>query len=235
VAAFFSFGGWWDANKLAGEVRDPGRTLPRALTLGVVVVTALYILVSLVFLYLVPTSRITSDRAFAALAGEALFGRAGAVVFAGVVALAVLGSLAAILMASPRVYYAMARDGLFPPALAALQAVLASALVLTGKFDEILAYFFFVTVAFLALTVAGVYAPALRPGPGNPEAVRVPGYPVTPLLFLVPIVLLLVMLAAGNPWRSLLGLGVVAIGLPVYHLVSARGVIAKPRTDPPTP
>jgi len=230
IAAFFSFGGWWDLNKLAGEVRDPARTMPRALVLGMGAVTAVYVLISLVFFYLVPTARITSDRAFAALAGSALFGPSGGVVFASVVAFAVFGSLAAIVMAAPRVYYAMARDGLFPPALAAVhprtgapvratavQAVLASALVVTGTFDQILAYFFFVTVAFLALTVAGVYALGR-----DPAGRRVPGYPVTPLIFLVPIVVLLALLAAGDPWRALLGTGVVALGLPAYRVVSRR-------------
>ncbi len=78
VAAFFSFGGWWDLGKLAGEVRDPGRNLPRALVLGIAAVTAAYVLISAVFLYLVPLSRVATDEGFAAQVGEALFGRAGA-------------------------------------------------------------------------------------------------------------------------------------------------------------
>ena len=77
IAAFFSLGGWWDVSKVAGEVSDPRRTLPRALLLGVMVVTLVYVLISLVFLYLVPLERIDSREAFAALAGEALFGRVG--------------------------------------------------------------------------------------------------------------------------------------------------------------
>lgn len=230
VSAFFSFGGWWDLSKLTGEVRDPARVLPRALALGVGAVTAVYVLVSLVFLYLVPTARINSGRAFAALAGEALFGPSGGAVFAGVVALAVLGSLTAVVMAAPRVYYAMARDGLFPPALAALhprtgaparatavQAVLASVLVVTGRFDQILAYFFFVTVAFLALTVAGVFALHGRRPAAGPADGRLPGYPFTPLVFLAPTVALLALLAAGDPGQALRGLAVVLLGLPFYQ------------------
>lgn len=234
IAAFFSFGGWWDMSKLAGEVREPERTMPRALVLGVAAVTAVYVVVSAVFLYLVPSDRITNDRAFATLAGEALFGRVGGLVFSCVVATAVLGCLAAMMMAAPRVYYAMARDGLFPHALAAahprfgtparataVQAVLASALVATGTFEQILAYFFFVTVAFLGLTVAGAYVLKCGRRSGGPAAI--PGYPVTPLLFLVPIALLLVMLALDDPWRALLGLGVVLLGVPVYEFAFRRG------------
>lgn len=241
VAAFFAFAGWWDTSKLAGEVRDPTRTVPRALTFGVFVVTAVYVLVSLVFLYLVPISRLTTDRPFAALAGEALFGRAGGLVFACVVAATVLGSLAAMVMAAPRVYYAMARDGLFPSALAAIhprfgtlaratavQAVLASALVLSGTFQQILTYFFFVTVAFLELTVAGIYVLERKAGPAGTPAGRVPGYPVTPLFFLVPIALLLAMLAVDAPTQAALGIGIVALGLPAYELARRWGTFKTP-------
>src|SRR5260370_1161558 len=78
VGAFFAFGGWWEIPKLGGEARDPARTLPRALALGVAIITAIYIITSAVFLYLVPLERVTSGETFAAPAGEALFGPAGA-------------------------------------------------------------------------------------------------------------------------------------------------------------
>jgi APA family basic amino acid/polyamine antiporter len=239
VAAFFSFGGWWDVSKMVGEVRDPGRTVPRALLVGVVTVTVVYILISAVFLYLVPLSQVTTDQAFAAQVGEILFGRTGGVVFAGVVIIAVLGSLTSIIMGSPRVYYAMARDGLFLPGVAtvhprfgtparaiALQAVLASLLVVSGTFDQILAYFFFTAVAFLALTIAAVFVMRRRLPATN--AYHTPGYPITPLVFLVLVVFLLVLLALDNPARALLGMGVVALGVPVYRLVVRRG---KPSPD----
>lgn len=234
VGAFFSFGGWWDVSKMAGEVRDPERTVPRALVLGVLTVTAVYILISAVFVYLVPLPEVTTDEAFAARVGEILFGRAGGVTFAGVVIVAVLGSLASIIMGSPRVYYAMAKDGLFLPAVAALhprfgtparaialQAAVASLLVVSGTFDQILAYFFFAAVAFLALTIAAVFV--LRRRPLATSSYRAPGYPVTPLLFLMPVAFLLVLLVLDNPVRSLLGVGVVALGVPVYALAFRRG------------
>jgi APA family basic amino acid/polyamine antiporter len=234
VAAFFSFGGWWDVGKMAGEVRDPGRTLPRALLAGILVVTAAYVLTSAVFLYLVPVSEVTNDQAFAARVGEALFGRAGGMVFAGVVIVAVLGSLASILMGAPRVYYAMARDGLFLPGVAAvhprfgtparavvIQAALACLLAASGTFEQILGYFFFPAVAFLGLTVAAVFV--LRHRSPGLAAFRTPGYPVTPLLFLVPVAFLLVLLALEGPLRALLGTAVVALGAPVYWLTFRRG------------
>jgi APA family basic amino acid/polyamine antiporter len=230
VAAFFSFGGWWDVTKVAGEVRDPSRTLPRALALGVVAVTMVYILTSTAFLYLVPIERVSSGETFAAQAGEALFGRFGGQVFAVVVIVSVLGSLTALIMAAPRVYYAMANDGLFLHSAAALhprfgtparaiclQAALASLLVALGTFDQIVAYFIFVTVIFIALTVGAVFVLRRRESIELPY--RAPGYPVTPIFFLLLVTALLVLLGSNNPTQAVLGVGVVALGAPVYYYV----------------
>jgi APA family basic amino acid/polyamine antiporter len=228
VAAFFSFAGWWDVSKLAGEVREPARTLPRALALGVLGVTCVYILTSAAFIYLVPMQSVTSGETFAAQAGAALFGDFGGRVFSSVVVVTVAGSLAALVMAAPRVYYAMARDGVFlnpvarlstrtgaPTRAIAIQAALASLLVLFGNFDEIVAFFIFVVVFFIALTVAALFR--LRRLPGEPPGFQTPFYPVTPLVFLSLVALLLVLLAGNNPTQAVLGSAVVAAGLPVYH------------------
>src|SRR5580692_9500394 len=123
VAAFFSFGGWWDVSKIAGEVKDPARTMPRALVLGVLGVIAAYVLVSGVFLYLVPLESVTNDQTFVAQAGAILYGRTGANLLAGAVVVCVAGSLAALIMLCPRVYYAMARDGVFLHSVAQLHPV----------------------------------------------------------------------------------------------------------------
>jgi APA family basic amino acid/polyamine antiporter len=241
ILAFFSFAGWWDMSKVAGEVREPTRTMPRALMLGTMVVTAVYIAISAVFLYLVPAARVTADnQGFATLAGEALFGSSGARFFSAIVVAVVLGQLASVIMAAPRVYYAMARDGLFLPGVAnlhprfgtparaiAIQASLASLLVLSGTFEEILAYFFFTVVYFIGLIVASGYGFARRRS--APDEPRTPGYPVTPLVFLLPVVVLLVLLATDQPVRVLCGAGIVALGLPVYHLAfrkETRGGLA---------
>ena len=113
VGAFYSFGGWWEVTKIAGEVRDPGRTMQRALVLGVVLVTTIYVLISGIFLYLLPLQNVTSDETFVAQVGAVLFGPAGGIVFAAIVVVCVFGSLAGFTMSAPRVYYAMAKDGLF--------------------------------------------------------------------------------------------------------------------------
>ena len=229
VSAFFSFGGWWDLSKLGGEVRDPRRTLPLALALGVLVVTAVYVLTSAAFVYLVAPERVTTGEAFAAQAGEALFGQAGALFFTCVVVVAVLGSLAAYTMSAPRVYFAMARDRLFLPAAARLnprtgapvravlmQAALACLLILVGTFDEIISYFMFAVVLFVTLTVAGLFV--LRRKGGEAEYMT-PLYPLTPIVYLVLSAGLLFLLAAGSPRQAFSGVAVVALGLPVYYLV----------------
>jgi APA family basic amino acid/polyamine antiporter len=234
--AFFSFGGWWEAAKLAGEVRDPGRALPRALALGVSAVTLLYVGVSAVFLYLVPIDPSGTSETFAAQAGVALFGPSGGRALAALVVVFVSSSLFAFMTFAPRLYYAMARDGAAPHfagrvhprtgtpvAAILLQAALASVLVLVGTFDTIVAYFVFVTVVFLALTVAGLYR-LPRPEPG---AYRVPGWPVTPLVFLAMLAVMLVLLALGSPRQTALGVAVVVAGIPVYHLLVSRPNRAK--------
>jgi len=232
VAAFFSFGGWWDLSRLAGEIREPRRTLPRALAIGVGAVTLLYIAVSAVFFYLVPLEAEGSSEAFAAQAGAALFGAGGGRVLSAIVALSVLGSLFAFMTMAPRVYYAMARDGVMPSFVArldpktgaptraiAIQTGLALLLVAIGTFDAIVSYFVFITVVFLGLTVAGLFRLRRR----SPSAsYSTPFFPLTPILFLFSVALVLVLLAAGRPREAALGAAVVALGIPAYFVFRNR-------------
>ena len=239
VAAFYSFGGWWDVSKVAGEIKNPARTLPRALVLGVLAVVAAYVLVGGVFLYLVPLESVTSDRTFVAQAGAILFGQAGANLLSGAVVICVVSSIAAMIMVSPRVYYAMACDGVFLKPVAKLnpvfgtplraigiQGVMTSLLIALGAFEQIIAYFLFVAVLFLGLTVCTLFV-FRRRDPSAP--VKAPGYPLTPLLFLVQIVALLALVLFSTPRQALLGCVVVVLGVPVYTLLQ-RGHLVPERT-----
>jgi APA family basic amino acid/polyamine antiporter len=232
VGAFFAFAGWWEVTRIAGEVENPEKNLPRALTVGVVAITIIYILTSAVFFYLVPLSAVTSDETFAAQAGEALFGRTGGVVFAAIVIISVLGTLVAYLMVSPRVYYAMARDELFfksfgephprfgtPHRATLVQIFLACVLVLSGSFEQIVSYFFFVVVLFIALVVAGLFKIRKRASAGGYKTIL---FPFTPLFFLSITALVLLMIAMRNPFQSFLGAAVVLLGIPVYYLVFSK-------------
>jgi APA family basic amino acid/polyamine antiporter len=243
IAAFFSFGGWWEAARMAGEVRDPQRTLPRAFILGITVVTLVYVLTSAVFLGLVAGAATSTAEAFAAQVGERLFGRAGGTVLALGVIVSVLGSLAAVMLGAPRTYVALARDGLFPAGLArihprlgtpataiAVQAGLAVPLVAIGTFADIIAYFIFVTVAFIALSVAGLYRL-----PASASGFRTPLRRLTAAVFVVLSVLLLALLLVGKPTQALLGVAVVALGAPVYTALRRGGFLGVRDTSSPYP
>jgi len=157
------------------------------------------------------------------------------------VVVAVWGSLAAYTMSAPRVYFAMARDRLFLQAAAQvnprtgaptrailMQAALTCVLVLLGSFDEIISYFLFVVVLFITLTVAGLFALRRKAGAAG---FMTPLYPVTPIVYLALSAGLLLLLAGGNPKQALLGLAVVALGLPVYYLVFRRLGAARPEAE----
>ena len=231
ISAFFCFGGWWEAGKIAGEVRNPTRNLPIAFSGGVLIVTAIYLLLSLAFVAVVPLQQIQSNTAFVALFGQALFGAAGGRVLATCVVLCVLGGLMVISMAVPRVTYALARAEsgsatqgplatfaqLHPrfgtPANAVILQTGMALLVLTlGAFDRILAFIIFSAVAFLALTAASLFR-TITP-------VQRWWYPLAPIVFIVGSGVLAIMLLLHNPGASLLGAGLVACGLPVRWLLT---------------
>jgi len=233
VSAFFSFGGWWEAARMAGEVRDPQRTLPRAFVLGILLVTAVYVLTSAVFLGLVSPEAAGSADAFAARVGEQLFGPTGGTVLALGVVVSVLGSLAAVMLLSPRLYVAAAQDGLFPAPVARLhprygtpflativQAALAALLVVVGTFSDIVAYFVFVTVAFIAASVGSLYRL-----PASAQGFRTPLRRVTPAVFVALSAVLLGLLLLGKPKQALLGVAVVALGAPVYATLRRAGFL----------
>jgi APA family basic amino acid/polyamine antiporter len=231
--SLYTFGGWWDAAKIAGEVRDPERTVPRALVLGVLAVTAVYIMMSLMFIYVVPLERVGSDETFVAQAGERVFGIAGGQILSLIVVACVLGSLAAVIMTAPRVYYAMARDGLFfhsvaqvhptfgtPARAIALEAAVASLLVAVGTFRQIIAYFIFVAVIFIGMTVGSLFIFRRRPHEKPPILAR--GYPYAAVAFLTLVMILLCLLAYRNPTQAFLGVAVVALGIPIFTLLRSR-------------
>jgi basic amino acid/polyamine antiporter, APA family len=237
VSAFFSFGGWWEAGKIAGEVRNPRRNLPLAFTCGVLLVTAVYLLVSFAFLSVVPLDRIVSNTAFVAQFGEALFGSLGGRVLSGCVLLSVLGGLMALTMAAPRVYFAMARDGAFfsafeclhprfgtPANAVLLQTGLALIVLCFGAFDRILSFIIFSAICFLALSAASLFR--LK------EPVRRWWYPAAPVLFLLGCAVINLLILMHDPIPALLGLIAVLCGDPVRrfffsHQLAAAAPVAE--------
>lgn len=229
VAAFFAFGGWWDLGRVSEDVASPRRTMPVALVGGVLLVTAIYVMVTLTFALAAPAGALQTDEAFVAAAGDALFGRTAGRLLAVMVVLTVSGSLAAVLFGAPRTYVAMMRDGLLParyrwfdpkrgssPAGTAVQAVLACVLVLLGSFDQILGYFVPAAVFFLGLSAASLF---VLPRPAAASAFRAPLHPLPLLVFLGLIVAMLLLFLLGQPTQTLLGAGVVLLGLAASRFV----------------
>lgn len=231
VAAFFAFGGWWDLGRMSEEVDVPRRVMPIALIGGVLLVTAVYILLTVAFALVAPEA-IGSDETFVAAVGTALFGAAAGRLLAGIVVVTVVGSLAAVLLGAPRTYLAMARDGLLPSGRAwfdeergrsligtSVQCSLASVLVMLGSFDQILGYFIPCAVFFLGLA-ATVLMRLERTALDS--LFIVPGHPLPLVLFLALVATMLALFTAGQPWQTFLGAVVVLVGLAVSGAVVSQ-------------
>ena len=234
VGAFFSFGGFWEASRIAGEIDRPAVTLPRALALGVAAVTLVYVVTTCAFIYLVPADAVTSSAEFARRAGEAMIGSRGPAVLAAVVLLSVTVSMLALLVMAPRLYVAMAEDGLFPRALASIQpmtgapvratglmAILASGFVLIGTFQEIVAFFICTALVFVALAAAALFI--VRRRRTGAAVFSVPGYPIVPALFILLVGCVTLLIAINQPWQAAAGCVLMLVGLPVHTVLKARG------------
>ncbi len=223
VGAFFAMAGWWEATKIAERVRDPERTLPRALGLGITAIVALYLLLTAGLLALIPLRQLATGPAFLAQVGLVLAGPWGARLLAGLVVFCVAAALGSLLLTTPAVYQAMHRDGLFPAVLArpgrggwparitGVQLLMIAALTLTGTFTAIAAYPVFSAVLFIALTAAGVQ---FLPG-------QTRGRRWIPVLFLALSLLVLAPVLAHFR-HALAGLAITLLGWPVYRLRSGR-------------
>jgi APA family basic amino acid/polyamine antiporter len=231
VSAFFSFGGWWEAGKIAGEVRNPRRTLPLAFIGGVSIVTAVYLLISAAFLSVVPIGLLTSDTAFVAQFGAVLFGAAGARVLSLCVLVCVCGGIAALTMAAPRVSCAMAQSGALLPAFGKLhprlgtpvnaillQSALALAALLLGAFDRVLAYIIFTAVLFLALAASTLFR--------MKEPVRRWWFPVAPVLFIALCLAIAFLILMHDPFPALAGVGIVLCGIPLRRFLMPRHYVS---------
>jgi APA family basic amino acid/polyamine antiporter len=203
--------------------------MPAALAVGVGGVTAIYIAMTAAFVYLVAPHEASSASVFAQRAGEAMLGEAGRSVLASVVVLSVLASVLALIIMAPRLYVAMSRDRLFPPSLArvnpvtqspvratCLLAIVATAFVFAGTFQQIVAYFMATTLVFVALAAAALLRIRLRAA--RSAGFSAPGYPVTTILFVVLVVGIVIHVAINRPVQAAAGLAVVLLGLFAYRV-----------------
>jgi basic amino acid/polyamine antiporter, APA family len=230
VAGLFAFGGWHMVTYAAEETRNPERTIPRALLLGVPVVTACYLALNAAYFHVLGAHSVASSTRVAADAADAVLGRGGAAVMSAIVVISTFGALNGVILSGPRAYLAMARDRLLVQWAAAIhprfhtphrailmQGAWAVVLVSTGTYRALFTRVVYTEWIFFALMAVGLMR--LRARPGYRPAYRVTGYPILPVVFIVSsayIVINQVITDGVNAW---IGLGLVVLGLPVYLLL----------------
>ncbi len=234
VAVLWAYKGWETGTYSAGEMRDPQKKLPLGLFIGTLAVLSLYILANLAYLYVFPASRMASSGRIAADVMAEVFGPAGAAAIALIILLSMTGTANGHIMTSSRVFYAMARDGLFFKSVARVHPIYrtpyvsiillaswAAVLSLSGTFEQLFSYVIFGFWIFMGLTVAGVII-LRRKRPDLPRPYRTWGYPLTPLLFILSSVFLTVNSLVHDFRNSAIGLVLIALGIPVFFVWRGR-------------
>jgi len=229
AAGLFAYGGWHMVTYTAGETRDARTTLPRALIIGTLIVTACYAGLNAVYLRVLPLDAVRASTRVAADAADVLFGGGGGAFMAALVMVSTFGAVNGIILVGPRVYYQMAQDGMLfkwmgavhpvfgtPHRALAVQAIWSSVLALTNTYGALFSRVIYTEWIFFALMAAGLLR--LRRRPGYAPAYRVWGYPAVPVIFIAASAVIVLMQISAVPRDSLIGLGMVLAGLPVYFL-----------------
>jgi len=243
----FAYSGWNAAAYLGAEITAPQRNIPLALVLGTAVVVCFYLLLNAVYIQALPMDRMAGVLEVGAVSATALFGAGVGHFFSAAVALGLLSLLSAMILTGPRVYYAMSRDGLFfslfgrlnperhtPAASIGLQAGLAIVMVASASFENLLVYIGFTLSLCAMLTVIGLMRIRRRTGIGG-LAYRTPGYPVTPMVFILGNAWIIIFSIRGRPVAALFGLATIAAGLAVYYLFARRRDKSPEHGDHPSP
>ncbi len=233
VPVMFSYTGWNAAVYVAEEVRNPTRNVPLALAIGTASVITLYMALNALYLRVVPREELVGAIGVGELAAGRLFGSAAAAMFAAVAILIILSSLSAWTLAGPRVYFAMARDGVFLPAAARVhpeyrtpavailaQTIWSALLVLSGTFEQLLTYIGFSVILFSALAVLSLFFMRIRGK--DTDTFRAWGYPWAPAVFCVVSFAIVLNTILNAPGPACAGLGVIAAGVPIYWWTKAR-------------
>lgn len=236
IPVLFSYGGWQQTNYVAEEIIAPERTLPRALLLGVAGVVAVYVLANVVYVRQLGVAGLAGSLAPAADVMSRTVGAGGRTFISAGIAASTFGFLNLVILVTPRVYQAMARDGLFlsgvarlhprfhtPTAAITFQASWAVVLALSGTYGQLLDYVVFGDWIFFGL--CGVCVFVFRRRRGEPEPMfRTPGYPLVPALFVTAATYVVVSSVISNPANAALGSGLIALGLPAYWFWKSRTV-----------
>jgi APA family basic amino acid/polyamine antiporter len=230
VAGLFAFGGWHMVTYTAEETVDPERTIPRSLVLGTLIVTFCYVALNTIYLRVLSIERVTASTRIAADAAEVLVGPVGGTLVAALVIVSTFGAVNGIILAGPRVYFSMANDGLLfrwaaalhprfgtPARAILLQAVWASALVMTDTYRGLFTRVVYTEWIFFGLLALGVLR--LRRRPGYAPPFRIAAAPVLGSVFVVACAAIVINQLIADPINSIIGLGAVAAGLPAYWFI----------------
>lgn len=239
VPVLFAYGGWQTATFIAGEIKEPRRNLPRGLLFGVAGVVVLYVAANFVYLRVLGTDGLAQNTAPASAVMRMALGQAGARAIAAGIAISTLGFLSQSMLTAPRVYFAMAKDGLFFKSVGAvhprtrvpivaimLQGIAAIVIALWGRYEQILNYVVSMDFIFFGLTACCIFVFRKRQPVTQANSVagitRVPGHPVTTILFVVSCWLVVLNTIYRYPENTLIGVGILLIGIPAYMFWSRR-------------
>jgi APA family basic amino acid/polyamine antiporter len=236
VPVAFAYGGWQTASFVAGEMRDPGRDLSRGLVAGVLGVILLYLAVNFVCVRVLGPAGLAATRTPASSVMRVALGERGALWIAFGIAISTLGFLSQGILTAPRVYYAMARDGLFfknvgwlspssgvPVVAIVLQGLTATVIAVSGGYEHILSYVVSIDFISFGLTAASLFVFRHRSGPSSSTGIYLtPGHPYTTALFVLSCAGIVMSTVASAPANSLVGYGILLAGIPVYLYWSRR-------------
>ncbi len=232
VPVIFAYGGWQTATFVAGEIKEPRKNLPRGLILGVAGVVLLYLAANIVYISVLGTTGLAASKAPASDVMRSALGDVGARIIAAGIAISTVGFLSQSMLTAPRVYFAMAKDGLFfkrvgmvhrstraPIVAIALQGLLAILIALLGTYDRILNYVVSVDVIFFGLTACCIFVFRKRE---TAEGNRVPGHPFTTILFIAVCWLVAINTVFHFPQNTLIGIAILIAGIPAYWFWQQR-------------
>ena len=228
VPAMFCYGGWQNSNYVAEEIKNPERNLPRAILIGVAIVIAVYVSANVAYVHVLGAPALATTHTPAADLATRVLGSAGGDALSVLIVVSTFGFLNLALMTAPRVYYAMARDGVFfasvarvsprthaPVAAIALQGMLAAAFALLDTYDALLGYAVFADWIFFALAGAALIV-FRRTLPDAPRPYRVPLYPVVPVLFIAAGLGIVANTYVADLRNAAIGTAIIALGVPVF-------------------
>jgi APA family basic amino acid/polyamine antiporter len=234
IPVIFAYSGWNAVTYIAGEVKEPETNLPRALMYGVLIVMALYLAINAVYIYAVPVTEMKGALRMSEVATTALFGLKTSAWITGIITISILGALNVVTMIGPRIYYAMAKDGVFfqrltyvhpnfgtPTKAILLQALWSCLLILTNTWGTLFTYVSVVITLFSAFTVGSVIVLRFK-RPELKRPYRLWGYPVVPLLFVLIHLWIVWGSVTERPKESLIGLFIVCLGIPVYWIWKSK-------------